>query len=459
VDTIAQLQLVLGPEGVRAPGEISERYLGDWFMRAEPGVRPAALTLPRSTEDVSAILKICHAEGNPVVPQGGLTGLAGGGVPIHNCILVSLERMRAIVEIDPVAATMTVEAGIPLQAVQEAAAAAGLLFPLDIGGRGSCQIGGNISTNAGGNRVLRFGMMRDLILGIEAVLADGTIVTSLNKMLKNNAAYDVKQLFIGSEGTLGVVTRAVLRLFPNPTSLCTALCAVADFDQVYDLLGRARAELGGTLSAFEVMWPAFYRRAIAGRRKVPLGPDFGAYVLIESMGSDQMRDSDRFNEFVERAGEHGVLADAVIARSLSEGLALWSIRDASGDLVKELAPVANFDVSVETGRTGAFAQECGDRLRARFAGAAAICFGHLADSNLHIFVTAAVRPFPEREIDEIVYGCVRDWGGSISAEHGIGLVKKPYLSYSRSPAEIAVMKALKAALDPRGILNPGKVFD
>jgi FAD/FMN-containing dehydrogenase len=428
-------------------------------MRAEPGVRPAALALPRSTADVSAILKICFAGRIPVVPQGGLTGLAGGGVPIRNCVLVSLERMRAIVEIDPLAATMTVEAGAPLQAVQEAAAAAGWFFPLDIGGRGSCQIGGNISTNAGGNRVLRFGMMRDLILGIEAVLADGTIVTSLNKMLKNNAAYDVKQLFVGSEGTLGVVTRAVLRLFPNPASLCTALCAVADFDQVYDLLRRARSDLGGTLCAFEVMWPAFYRRAIVGRRNVPLGPDFGAYVLIESMGSDPIRDSDRFNEFVERAGAHGVLADAVIARSVGEGFALWSIRDASGDIIKELAPLANFDVSVETGRIGAFAEECGDRLQARLAGAAAICFGHLADGNLHLFVTATARPFPEREIETIVYGCVRDWGGSISAEHGIGLVKKPYLGYSRSPAEIAVMKSLKTALDPRGILNPGKVFD
>jgi FAD/FMN-containing dehydrogenase len=302
-------------------------------------------------------------------------------------------------------------------------------------------------------------MTRELVLGIEAVLADGTIVTSLNKMLKNNAGYDVKQLFIGSEGTLGVVTRAVLRLFPQPSSLCTALCVVADFEHVYDVLRYARSELGGALAAFEVMWPDYYRLAIDGQKSAPFGPDFAAYILIETMGSDQIGDQDRFREFIEHAGERGILADAVIARSLSEGVALWSIRDASGELLKKLAPVANFDVSIETGRIGSFADECARRLEKRFPGAAAINFGHLADGNLHLFVTAPVRPFPTHEIDEIVYGCVREWNGSISAEHGIGVVKKEFLSYSRSVPEIAVMKAVKAALDPRGILNPGKVFD
>jgi FAD/FMN-containing dehydrogenase len=302
-------------------------------------------------------------------------------------------------------------------------------------------------------------MMRDLVLGIEVVLADGTIVTSLNKMLKNNAAYDLKQLFIGSEGTLSVVTRAVLRLFPRPSTVCTALCAPADFEQVYGLLRFARGELGGALSAFEVMWPEFYRAAVNYHRHAPFGSEFGAYVLIEATGSDAVRDAERFNEFVEQCGEREVLVDAVIAKSLSETRSLWSIRDASGQLVEDLAPVANFDVSIDTGRIGAFARECANRLRARLPGAETVCFGHLADSNLHLFVTAAQRPFPEQDIDEIVYGCVRDWGGSISAEHGIGLTKKPYLAYSKGPAEIALMKALKAALDPHGILNPGKVFD
>jgi FAD/FMN-containing dehydrogenase len=459
VDLITELLALLGPDHVRTGADISDHYLGDWFLRAASDARPLALALPRSSQDVSAVLRVCHARRVPLVTQGGLTGLVGGGVPVADCVLLSLERMRSIVEIDVVTATMTVEAGVALQKVQEAAAEVGMLFPLDIGSRGTCQIGGNISTNAGGNRVLRFGMMRDLVLGLEVVLADGTIVSSLNKMLKNNAAYDVKQLFIGSEGTLGVVTRAVLRLFPQPTTLCTALCGVADFAHVYDLLRSARGELGSSLAAFEVMWPEFYRRAIDVVKKPPLDPRFAAYVLIESMGSDPDRDQSRFGEFIEHGAERGVIADAVIAQSLSDGTALWSVRDASGEMVKRLAPVANFDVSVESGKIGAFAQECGNRLRAALPGAESICFGHLADGNLHLFVVSPVRPFPAHAIDDIVYTCVRDWHGSISAEHGIGVVKKEYLAYSRGPAEIEVMKAVKQALDPQRILNPGKVFD
>ena len=219
---VAELRTLLGDNAVQDAKNIDPRHLHDWMVTAEPSVTPLAVVYPRSTEDVSAVLRACHAHGQAVVPQGGLTGLVGGAVPVRDCVVLSLERMRSIEEVDRANATMTVQAGVTLQEAQEAADAAGLLYPLDIGGRGSCRIGGNVSTNAGGNRVLRYGLTRDLVLGLEAVLPDGTVFSSMNKMLKNNAGYDLKHLFIGSEGTLGVVTRVVLRLHGKPSSVCTA---------------------------------------------------------------------------------------------------------------------------------------------------------------------------------------------------------------------------------------------
>ncbi|MEZ5728239.1 MAG: DUF2779 domain-containing protein [Burkholderiaceae bacterium] len=457
VTLIETLRAALGAENILVGAQIGDRHRGDWLMQASADVEPIALALPRDTAGVSAVLRACNAARVAVVPQGGLTGLTGGAIPVHGAVLLSLERLRAIEEVDPIAGTITVQAGVALQSVQEAADALDMLFPLDIGGRGSCQIGGNLSTNAGGNRVLRYGMARELVLGIEAVLADGTVVSSMNKMLKNNAGYDLKQLFIGSEGTLGVITRAVLRLFPKPITTSTALCAFDDFEQVYAFLRAARSHLGGTLSAFELMWAAFYSRAVADRTP-PLPTGHIAYVLVESMGTDPTRDGEHFSALIERAIHDEVVVDAVVAQSIRETRQLWAVRDMSGELVQALAPVGNYDVSIPTARIQAFALELDARLKARWPGAEAICFGHLADSNLHLFAKVDERPFPEHELDEIVFGTVRDWQGSISAEHGIGLLKKNYLDYSRSAEEIALMRRLRAALDPNAILNPGKVF-
>ncbi len=259
METLAKLQKRLAAGVVLAPDAANvARHLKDFIEVAPASVEVLGLAYPRSTADVSQILRICHEDGVPVTPQGGMTGLVGGGVPIVPSIVLSLERMRAIEELDPAAATITVQAGTVLETVQNAADEAGFLFPLDLGGRGSCQIGGNASTNAGGNRVLRYGMMRDLVLGMEAVLADGTVITALNKMIKNNAGYDLKHLFIGSEGTLGVITRLVLKLHPKPVSVSTGIVALKDYQGVVELLRRARAGFGGTLSAFEAMWPEFY---------------------------------------------------------------------------------------------------------------------------------------------------------------------------------------------------------
>ncbi|ABQ71661.1 FAD linked oxidase domain protein (plasmid) [Rhizorhabdus wittichii RW1] len=459
-DIIELLRERLGEASVTLADEIESRHMSDWHVPAEPGTKPVALVRPRTPQEVSAVLAACTETRTPVVPQGGLTGLVGGATAIDGAVLLSLDRMREILELDATAGTITVEAGVPLQAIQEAADAVDLLYPLDIGSRGSCLIGGNVATNAGGNRVLRYGMTRDLVLGMEVVLADGTIVTTLNKMLKNNVGYDLKQFFIGSEGTLGVVTKVVLRLFPKPRSTATALCAFDDFDNVYAFLRRMRAGLADTMSSFEVMWPSFFEAALdKGNHRRPFAGQHAAYVLLEMMGTDPEQDGEHFEAVIGSAIEAGEVSDVVLAQSIGEADRFWAIRDMSGELDGALAPLVAFDISIETGRIAAFLDECERRCRERWSSARMYNFGHLADSNIHMFVTVEERPFPEHEIEQVIYECTQDWGGSISAEIGIGLLKRPYLAYSRSEAEIALMRRVKSALDPLNILNPTKVFE
>jgi len=459
MDIVAQLREALGTDLVASGDAIDEQRLHDWMVTAKAGDRPLAVVRPRTTSDVAEVLRLCHADRRPIVAQGGLTGLAGGATPVRDAVLLSLERMKAVEEVDAAALTMTVQAGSTLQAVQDAADAAGLLFPLDLGARGSCAIGGNASTNAGGNRVLRYGMTRDLVLGLEVVLADGTVITSLNKMLKNNAGYDLKQLFIGAEGTLGIITRLVLRLHPRPRSVCTALCALSDYTAVLRFLTLARDGLAGTLSAFEMMWPDFYAFALQERGiRAPLPQGEGAYLLIEAMGSDQSSDQARFEALISEGLTEGCVTDAVVAQSIKDAGALWSIRDMSGELRRGFWPHAGFDVSISVGQIGNFVGACTDRLRARWPSVRTIVWGHVADSNIHIAVKTGDDPLPTDDIDEIVYGAVRDWHGSISAEHGIGILKRPYLSYSRTEAEIELMHTIKRCLDPQGLLNPGKII-
>ncbi len=459
IDPIADLRRIVGERYVTSAADIPLGHLADARFAMSKGELPAALVYPANIAEISAVLRLCSSAGLAVVPQGGMTGLAGGAVPLPGSVAVALDRLNRIEEIDTAAATMTVEAGVPLEIVQRAADDAGFLFALDLGARGSCHIGGVAATNAGGNRVLRFGMMRDLVLGIEVVLADGTIVTSLNKMMKNNAGYDLKHIFIGSEGTLGIITRLVLRLHPRPRSVATAFCGLVKFDDVVGFLGRARAELGGTLAAFEVMWPEFYRIAIEeAHRRPPLAPAFACYVLIETMGADPERDPERFTAFMEQALEDGLIADAVIARSEAERGELWHIRDASSEFAHVQGLAAGFDVSVPVGDIGRFVEDVAARLAAAFPDLRPVIFGHLADGNIHIEITRIADERARHDIEEIVYGATRDWGGSISAEHGIGVVKKPYLGHSRTPEEIALMRKLKAALDPDNILNPDKIF-
>jgi FAD/FMN-containing dehydrogenase len=386
--------------------------------------------------------------------------LAPDDIAHRPCVILSTERMRSIEPVDTASATLVVQAGVALQAVQGAADSHGLLFPLDIGSRGSCTIGGNISTNAGGNRVLRYGMMRDLVLGLEAVLADGTILTSLNRMQKNNAGYDLEQLFIGTEGTLGVVTRAVLRLFPKPSTTQTALCAVEDYGRVLQLLSAAKSQLNADLAAFEVMWPDFYRLGTDGLGlRAPLPHGFGAYVLIESQGSDPRRDQPHFEEFVESVLTAGTIADAVIGQSIQESQDIWRIRDSSGEFHRTFWPYVGFDVSIPVGDIGRFIEGCKARLAARWPRVQTVWFGHAADSNIHICVRLpGVEPQPQQDIDTIVYDCVGEYAGSISAEHGIGLVKRAFLSKSRTTAEIATMRLLNGRWIPTPFSTPGRSF-
>ena len=459
---LSELAAILDPAGLQTGDAIDTRFRKDWY--APLGNPPLAVVRPRTTADVAAILAACHRHGQPVVPQGGLTGLASAATPRQGEIVLSLERMRGVEEIDEQAGTMTIWAGTTLQAAQEAARAAGWLLAVDLGARGSCQIGGNIATNAGGNRVIRYGMMRDQVLGLEVVLADGTVLTSLNKMLKNNAGYDLRQVFVGSEGTLGVITRAVLRLAPLPSATQTALCALNSFDDVVRLLRHAQRALSGRVSAFEAMWADYYTLVttrVPGVR-APLAAGHPFYVLLDLQGSDADADAAAFERMLEGAMEDGLIVDAAVAASGKEAESFWKLRDAVAEFPQMWAPNAAFDVSLPIGSIGRFADALRSAILERWPSAELVNFGHVGDSNLHFSVHLPgvdAAAFPETEIDAVAYAIVREFAGSVSAEHGIGIHKKPYLGNSRTPAELALMRTIKAALYPKGTLNPGRVFD
>jgi FAD/FMN-containing dehydrogenase len=459
IDLIEALRHAVGADQVFAGEDIPPAHRTDWRKTAVRN--PVAVVVPMTTGQVSAAMQVCHDCRQAVTVQGGLTGLVGGALPDDGDVVISLERLSGVEEIDRAACTMTVGAGTPLQVVQEAATHAGLYFAVDLGARGSCQVGGNISTNAGGNRVIRYGMMREQVLGLEVVLADGTIVTSLNKMLKNNAGYDLKQLFIGSEGTLGIVTRAVLRLHARTPGYFTAFCALADPNAAVSLLARLK-ELGGALMSFEVMWPDFYdlmTTRVPGLR-APLPTRAGAYALIE-LGSDlSAHDTGRYSAVLESAMDSGWVTDAAVAQSAKEAADFWRVRDAVSEYPQIWTPYAGYDISLPIGVISAFVSQLQTELRSRFPECEHNHFGHIGDSNLHVtvHVPGSQAQFPRAAIDACVYELVGRYAGSISAEHGIGVTKKKYLHYSRSDAELALMRRIKAALDPLNILNPGKVI-
>lgn len=455
---VSALRAIIGDEGVLDAAETAARSAG--VMRPDC-LKAQALARPRTSDEIAAVLRWCHANNIKVVPQGGLTGLVHGADAGPGDVILSLERMRAIEHIDEIQRTATVQAGVALQTLQEAAAERQLMFPLDFGARGSATLGGAAATNAGGNRVIRFGMMRDMVLGLEVVLADGTIVSSMNSLIKNNAGYDLKQIFIGSEGTLGVISRLVLRLREKPISSNVALVATPSFDATVALLKHMDRALGGALSAFEVMWRSFYELVTTApaTNRPPIPQGFPYYVLIESLGSDIAADASRFEAALEAAAERDLIVDAVVSRSDADGLAFWSLRDDVAQVARGGAPVV-FDVSLPIAEMERFARDLGPALDSVIGEHKLWIFGHLGDGNLHVIVQVpsqgylAARP----KIEAVVYSGLRSFRGSVSAEHGIGLEKRAWLPISRGEAEIELMRTIKGALDPKGVLNPGKIF-
>lgn len=432
----------------------------DLAQRNNQGVIPKALLRPNSTDEVIKIMQICHENNQKVVPQGGLTGLVNGADTRADEIAISLERMNKIEEIDVDSRTMTVQAGVPLQAAQEAAEKDRMIFPLDLGARGTATIGGNVSTNAGGNRVIRYGMMREQILGMEVVLADGTLISSMNKIIKNNTGYDLKHLFIGAEGTLGIVTRLVLRVRPEPVSQDMAFIAVNSFQEVVAFLNYVDRSLGGTLSAFEVLWQDFYKLVTTApaEGKPPLDQEYNYYILLESLGGDIESDSERFISTLGQALEDGMIADAAIAQSQSDRDAMWAIRDDVLQVAQNY-PIFTFDISVSLNHMESYVAELKQTLAQKWPDHTCMIFGHLGDGNLHIIVGMGDdSEDAKHEVSEVVYQGLISRGGSVSAEHGIGLQKKSYLSWSRSEPELEIMSLIKKALDPRGILNSGKLL-
>ena len=369
--------------------------------------------------------------------------------------------MTLIEEVDEVGRTISVQAGVPLEKVQEEAEKYNLMLPVDLGARGSCTIGGNISTNAGGNMVIKYGMMRDSVLGLEAVLADGQIVSSMNQMLKNNSGYDLKQLFIGTEGTLGFITRAVLRLREKPSSINTALVGLNSFEHVIKFLKYMDKGLGGNLSAYEVMWKNFYEVVTSSKsdHTPPLPLSSSYYVIVETMGADQEKDSVLFEKLLEKALESNIIQDAVVPHSESERAKLWSIRD-DVEQHYQNGPVKMFDVSMPVSYMERYVEEVNKNFAVNWKEYKCVVFGHVGDGNLHIIGGVGSDDKKATKLMETcIYDPLKSIKGAISAEHGIGLEKKDYLEISRSEIEINLMRTLKKALDPNSILNPGKVFD
>jgi FAD/FMN-containing dehydrogenase len=451
----------LEPYGFITGSAANIKHQQDWS--GLPPTVPLGVVYPRNTQDVAQVLQHCQRHLTPVVTQGGLTGLAGGAHPTANCVVLSTEKMCGVSHVDTVMGTLTAWAGTPLQEIQNAAEAEGLYFPIDLGSRGSCTIGGNLATNAGGNKVIRYGMTREHVLGLECALADGSVLSSMNHLLKNNTGYDLKQLLIGSEGTLGVITQVVLRLQAKPLHQQSAMCRCDSFEQVLHTLQHARKYLGPGLSAFEVMWPEFIQCMTTGlpQLRYPFAQKEGFHILIEEGHFASHPQGGGLQNCLAELLESAVLCDVVMAQSEQDNQDLWAIRDSVAEYGKVLGPIIGFDIGLPTPAMQASTQAMQAAIHQQWPKAVVLFFGHVGDCNLHVVVHVPGMgdAQPHHAVESLVYSWVEKVQGSVSAEHGVGLIKKPFLSCSRQPAEIALMKVIKQALDPHHLLNPGKIFD
>ena len=454
------LTAVVGERHVAGGDDIDERYRLD--LTRKFASQPAWLVTPASTEEVSAVMRLASEAAMPVTMVGGQSGTCGAAVPADGGMALSLERMKRIRAIDTLSMTMTVEAGCILQIAQEQAEACDAFLPLDLGARGSAMIGGIIATNAGGNRVLRWGMMRDMVLGLEVVLADGTVLSSLTGMLKDNAGYHWKDLIAGSEGTLAIVTAATLRLRPLPTTRQTALVAMPGFEHAIRALRQLERTLSGQLSSFELMWEDFYRthtEAQLDQRPRPMALGHPIYVLIEAMGGNEGVDVEMFRQALMELVEQELATDAVIAQSGRERDALWAIREDLQPGYAPLRPFLAYDVSMAIADMPEYVERSRARIVAAYPQAVVLFYGHAGDGNLHILVSVGrMDEEIQTAVDGAVYDTVGEFGGSIAAEHGVGQSRLGYIDRSRSPEELALMRRLKQAFDPSGILNPDKVL-
>jgi FAD/FMN-containing dehydrogenase len=453
-----QLGDIVGAANVLTRDEDTRAYFTDW--RRQYSASAEAVVRPASTAEVAAVVRLCAAEGIAIVPQGGNTGLCGGSVPTGRGreIVLSLSRMRRIRDVDALNDTITVEAGCVLADVQRAAAEADRLFPVSLAAEGSCQIGGNLSTNAGGVNVLRYGSARDQVLGMEVVLPDGRVWNGLRGLRKDNTGYDLKQLFLGAEGTLGIITAAVLRLHPRPSATATAWLAIPEPRVAVELLGRLHERLGERVSAFELISDnclGAVLRHVADSR-APLATRHPWYVLVEIADSGaQAPLAERVERTLGECAEDRLLTDAVLAQSGEQAAALWRIR--------ESIPEAQFtnvkhDISVAVSRTPDFIALATERLRSRFPQVDIYAFGHVGDGNIHFNVGPPALVAERSAVNRIVYEVIAELQGSISAEHGLGQLKREEIRAHKDPIELELMQRVKQALDPRGLMNPGKVL-
>jgi FAD/FMN-containing dehydrogenase len=426
-----------------------------------------AFVRPGSTQEVASVASFCNEARIGIVPQGGNTGLVGGQIPDLSGaeIIVSTQRLRTVREVDIDADVMICESGVTLAEARAAALAADRLFPLSLASEGTCTIGGNVSTNAGGVTVIAYGNTRELVTGVEAVLADGRIVNALSKLRKDNTGYDVKSLFVGAEGTLGIVTAASLRLFPNPRARATAFVGLKSPEDALKLLRMMRERLGAAVTSFELIGRNAYDIGLRhGRARAPLGSAHDWYVLVEVSSQAPGGLDEAFAGALEAALDKGVIEDAAVAASLEQRSAFWELREGLSEAQGKEGGSIKHDVSVEVGRVPEFIREAAPAVEAFIPGARVVAFGHLGDGNIHFNVSQPVgadsRAFLDRwdAMNEIVHGIVARLGGSYSAEHGIGQLKRSLLARWKDPASLAVMRQIKAALDPNGVMNPRKVL-
>ena len=450
---------ILDPSSILSGDELKSRFYHIW--KTDISLESLCLLLPKSSEEISSIVKICNENNQEIIIHGGLTNLVGSTISNNSQVVISLERMNKVIEIDEQGKTITCESGAIIENIIDAVKDKDLLLPLNFGARGSAQIGGAISTNAGGLRVFKYGMTRNLVMGIEVVLPDGTIISSLKKLMKDNSGYDLKQLFIGSEGTLGIVTKVVLRLYRLPKTRYTSLAVTNNYQSVLDLLKIMEDKISSSLTGFELLWNDTYKKMVDDKTLYNkyLPDNFKYYVFIEYMGGDFENDYNLFESVVLDSINKGVIDDAVIGKDDKEQVNIWGIREDVAVLADERDFDQQFDISIPVALIGKVIDKISKELKDCEGVKTIYPFGHVADGNIHFIIGKdSDDDVLKSKINDIIYNNTKLVDGSISAEHGIGLDKKKYLIKSRSEDEIDLMRLIKKSIDPKNILNPGRVI-